>query len=319
MQKPLVKPQRLRPGDTIGLVTPASPLLSFRDIQRAGKVLRELGFNVKPGQYIRSRTGFLAGTDEQRAADINAMFAEPSVKGIFALRGGYGSARVLERLDWKLIGANPKVLLGHSDLTALLNAVHLRTGMVTFWGPTAGYDLGRSPSPFKIKWLKAVLCRTSPSLRLPGSSPGNRKQLDVLARHGVAEGPLTGGNLSLLTSLLGTPFEIETRGRILFIEDVDEEPYRMDRMLTQLSLAGKLRQAAGIAVGRCLNCESSGRMKRTFNLRQVLEDRLGSLGIPVVYGFPFGHESDKITLPLGVLARLDSERPSLTLLEPGVW
>ena len=318
MEKTIVRPQRLRPGDTIGLVAPASPLLSFRDIQRGSKVLRELGFKVMEGRYIRRRTGFLAATDEQRAADINAMFADPSVMGIFALRGGYGSARILERLDWKLIGANPKVLLGHSDLTALLSAVHLRTGMVTFWGPTAGYDLGRSPSPFKIKWLKAVICRTQPTLKLPGSSPGSRKKLSVLAGNGAAEGPLTGGNLSLLTSLLGTPFEIETRGRILFIEDVDEEPYRMDRMLTQLSLAGKLREAAGIAVGRCVNCESSGRMKRTFNLRQVLKDRLGNLGIPVVYGFPFGHESDKIALPLGVRARLDSERPSLTLLEPAV-
>ena len=318
MDKPLIKPLRLKPGDTVGLVTPASPPLDFRDIARAEKFLRGLGFNVLHGKNIRRRTGFLAGSDTERTADLHWMFAEPEVRGIFALRGGYGSGRLLELLDWKLIGSNPKVLVGHSDLTAVLTAIHSRTGMVTFWGPLAGYDLGRSPSPFKTRWLKAVTFKTSNELKLPGSPPGTRRRLRVLAGHGTAEGRLVGGNLSIITSLLGTPFEIDTRGRLLFFEDVDEEPYRIDRMLSQLALAGKFHQAVGIIVGHCVNCESSGRMRRTFNLSQVLKDRLGDLGIPVIYGSPLGHEPEKITLPLGVKARLDTERPGLTLLEAAV-
>ena len=318
MDKPLIKPRRLKPGDTVGLVTPASPLLDFRDIARAEKILRSLGLNVLHGKNIRRRTGFLAGSDTERAEDLHWMFTEPEVCGIFALRGGYGSSRLLELLDWKLIGSNPKVLVGHSDLTAILTAIQSRTGMVTFWGPLAGYDLGRSPSPFKTRWLEAVTFKTSKMLKLPGSVPGTRRRLRALAGHGTAEGPLIGGNLSIIASLLGTPFEIDTRGKLLFLEDVDEEPYRIDRMLNQLSLAGKLRQAAGIIVGYFVNCESSGRMRHTFNLSHVLKDRLGDLGIPVVYGTPLGHEPEKITLPLGVKARLDTEKPSLTLLEPAV-
>lgn len=316
--KPLIKPRRLKPGDTVGLVSPASPLLDFRDIARAEKVLRSLGFKVLHGKNIRRRTGFLAGSDLERAEDLHSMFAEPGVRGIFALRGGYGSGRILEYLDWDLIAANPKVVVGHSDLTAILMAIYSRTGMVTFWGPLAGYDLGRSPSPFKTRWLKAVTCRAYNELKLPGSPPGIRRRLRVLAGHGTAEGRLVGGNLSILTSLLGTPFEIDTKGRLLFFEDVDEEPYRIDRMLNQLALAGKLHQAAGIIVGYCVDCESSGRMRRTFNLSRVLKDRLGPLGIPVIYGSPLGHEPEKITLPLGVRARLESEKPGLTLLEAAV-
>ena len=318
MDKPLIKPAKLKPGDTVGLVTPASPLLDFRDIERAGKVLRSLGLNVLQGNNIRRRTGFLAGSDTERAEDLHRMFAEPAVRGIFALRGGYGSARLLELLDWKLIGSNPKVLVGHSDLTAILTAIQSRTGMVTFWGPLAGYDLGRSPSPFKTRWLEVVTFNSSNELKLPGSAPANRRRLRVLAGHGTAEGRLVGGNLSIIASLLGTPFEIDTRGKLLFFEDVDEEPYRIDRMLNQLALAGKLHQAAGIIVGYFVNCESSGRMRRTFNLSHVLKDRLGDLGIPVLYGAPLGHEPEKITLPLGVRARLDTKKPCLRLLESAV-
>lgn len=312
----LIKPPRLKAGDTIGLVAPASPLLSYRDVNRAAGVLSGLGFKVVEGEHIRSRHGFLAGEDSHRVADLEKMFADREVRGIFALRGGYGSARLLELIDWELIAANPKVLLGHSDLTALLNAVYQRTGMVTFWGPLAGYDLGRNSTPFKLKWLKAVVCRTRPELRLPQGPPGRRWR--IICQAEPVQGRLIGGNLSLLASLIGTAFEPDTGGAILFLEDVDEEPYRIDRMLGQLLMAGKLSAAAGIIVGKCENCEPQGRMRFSFRLHQVLRDRLGNLGIPVVYGAAIGHEPDKITLPIGVKARLDTEKGCLTLLEPAV-
>lgn len=247
------------------------------------------------------------------------MFSNPSVRAVMALRGGYGSGRLLELIDWDLLRANPKVLLGHSDLTALLNAVHERAGMVTFWGPMAGYDLGRSPSPFKIRHLRTVTSRTdTPSLRLPGSAPSPHRKLRVISP-GTAEGRLVGGNLSIIASLIGTPYELQTAGNLFFFEDVDEEPYKIDRMLNQLSLAGKLKDVVGIIVGRCVDCESSGRMKHSFPLSAVLQHWLAPLGVPVIYGLPIGHESDKLTLPIGVMARLEAgDRPAVTLLEPAV-
>ncbi len=314
------RPPALKAGDTVGLIAPASPLIDLRDIGRARRVLTGLGFRVLEGQHIRCRHGFLAGTDSQRAADIHRMFSDSSVRAVIAIRGGYGCGRLLELIDWDLLRANPKVLLGHSDLTALLNAAHQQAGMVTFWGPMAGYDLGRSPSPFKIRHLRMVTSRTDETslLRLPCSPPSPRRKLRIISP-GAAEGRLVGGNLSIIASLIGTPYEISTTGRLFFFEDVDEEPYKIDRMLNQLSLAGKLKDAAGIIVGRCVDCESSGRMKRSFALSEVLDHWLAPLGKPVIYGLPIGHESDKLTLPIGVTARLEAgDMPTVTLLEPAV-
>ena len=281
-------------------------------------MLTGLGFRVEEGSSIRRRHGFLAGNDSERADDIQRMFKDREVRAVIALRGGYGSGRLLDILDWDIIGANPKVLLGHSDLTALLNAVHQRTRMVTFWGPMAGYDLGRSPSLFKLRHLRSVTCSAAAPIRLPASPPSPRRKLRVISP-GKVEAPLVGGNLSIIASLIGTPYEIDTSGRLFFFEDVDEEPYKIDRMLNQLSLAGKLRDAAGIIVGYCVDCESSGRMRRSFRLAEVLDHWLSPLDVPVIYGLPIGHEGEKITLPIGVRARLDaSDKPSVTLLEPAV-
>ena len=317
MKDETVKPPALKAGDNVGLVAPASPLLDYADIHRAEQVLEGMGFRVKTGKFVRRRYGFLAGSDRERAEDLNAMFADREVKGVFGLRGGYGSGRLLELVDWDLVAENPKVLIGHSDLTALLTAINQRTGLVTFWGPLAGYDMGRHSSRFKTRWLRKVICGDDETLRLPAGPLSRRRRIRVISP-GRVEGRLTGGNLSIIASLIGTPFEIDTAGKIFFFEDVDEEPYRIDRMLNQLSLAGKLQAAAGIVVGRCVNCESSGRMKRSFRLREVLDGWLAPLGIPVLYGFPFGHEPDKITLPVGVRARIASQPPSLTLLEAAV-
>lgn len=315
----IVKPERLRNGDLVGLAAPASPLLNLRDLEFARRAIEEMGLRVRAGRSVRRRHGFLAGNDRERADDLMGLFADPEVRAVFALRGGYGSARILPLLDWELIRSNPKVLVGHSDLTALLTAVHQKTGLVTFWGPLAGYDLGRNPSPFKLRWLRRVLCEASSELRLPrGIDKGGSRRWRVISGGVPVSAPLTGGNLSLLSGLMGTPYEIETRGRLLFIEDVDEEPYKMDRMLGQLALGGKLDKAAGIVVGKCVNCEGTGRMKRTFRLREVLDDRLAGLGLPVIYGAPIGHETDKITLPLGIKAVLDPKRTSLILTEPAV-
>ena len=313
-----VRPPMLQRGDTVGLVAPASPLLDLRDIDRARKVLSDMGFRVKEGLHVRRRHGFLAGEDHLRTEDIQRMFEDRGVQAVMALRGGYGSGRLLEKLDWDLIAHNPKVLVGHSDLTALLNAANQRTGLITFWGPMAGYDMGRFPTLFKTRHFKTVTCSLESPLKLPASPAHPRRKLKVLSS-GTAEGRLVGGNLSIIVSLMGTSYEIDTTGKVFFFEDVDEEPYKIDRMLNQLALSGKLQSAAGIVVGRCVNCESTGRMRRTFRLVDVLDNYLSGLGVPVVFGHPIGHETEKITLPIGVMARLEaSPRPSLTLLEPAV-
>lgn len=313
MPLPIVKVNKLGAGDTIGLVTPASPLLDFRDILRAKKVLESHGLKVKEGLHIRNRTGFLAGSDLERAEDINRMFADPEVAAIMGLRGGWGSARILKHLDWEIIAANPKALIGHSDLTALLNTINQKTGMVTFLGPMAGYDMGRIPTPFKRRWFRKVLMEPTSPLDIPRGRSG-RKWLSLSSGTPV-EGRIVGGNLSIVNSLMGTPYEIQCTDSILVLEDVDEEPYKIDRMLCQLANAGKLDQAAGIVIGRCVNCESSGRMKYTYRLMEVLEGWFAGAGKPVIYGPPVGHEKEKVTLPLGIPARLDSENLHFTLLE----
>ena len=313
MPLPTVKVNKLAPGDTIGLVTPASPLLDFRDIHRAKKVLQSIGLSVKEGLNIRKRTGFLAGSDQERAEDINRMFADPAIDAIMGLRGGWGSARILNLLDWDTIASNPKPLIGHSDLTALLNAVNQKTGIVTFLGPMAGYDMGRMSTPFKQRWFDKILMKPSAPLDIPRGRSGG-KWVNLSSSPPV-EGKIIGGNLSIVNSLMGTPYEIECEGCILVLEDVDEEPYKIDRMLCQLANAGKLDQAAGIVMGKCVNCESSGRMKYTFRFMDVLENWFKRAGKPVIYGPPVGHEVDKVTLPLGIMARLDSENLKFTLLE----
>jgi len=315
----LSKPQRLRPGQTIGIIAPASSVSEFESIEMASDIVRSLGFEVKKGANLYERTNYLAGDDRDRAADVNAMFADDDVDAIFCLRGGYGTSRMLPYLDYETIAKNPKIILGYSDITALLNAIHRTTGLVTFHGPIALQNF----TDYTFGEYEKVLVKPSPRTIIGQAPPfeGRAGRIDKTNRltrivGGRATGPLIGGNLSLLAAVHGTPYEPDYDGAILFLEDVAEAPYRVDRMLTQLWLAGALAKVAGVAIGKFT--DTDGYDGNEFSIEDVLRMRFEPLGVPTLRGLMIGHVDDQTTVPLGVEAELDADAGTLTLLEAAV-
>lgn len=305
-----IKPKPLAPGCTIGIIAPASP--GDRETAEAGMAfLKARGFNIKLGKGVFASLGDIAGPDDLRAQDINTMFSDPEIDGIIALRGGYGAMRLLSLLDYTAIRNNPKVFVGYSDITALHLSIHQRTGLITFHGPMAASDFGKNPPDYTVEaFLRAVTCPQPLGLinTPPETSP-------VVISEGTAAGTLVGGNLSLISATLGTPYEIDTSGKILFLEDVSEAPYRIDRMLTQLKLSGKLDAAAGIVLDVFAGCQEAADPD-SFSVEEVLQDRLGGLNKPVLYKLYYGHTPLKATLPVGVKAALNNN--CLTILEAAV-
>jgi muramoyltetrapeptide carboxypeptidase len=298
------KPPLLRRGDRVGLIAPASPPTDG-DIGLATAHVESLGLVPVLGRYVQERDGYLAGSDAQRAADFNTMARDADIRAIVAIRGGYGTMRILTLLDYQAIRRDPKIVMGFSDLTAILNAVAARSGVVTFHGPVGAH--GSSWSGAARTYLEDALFTAVPrQLRVEGAQP-------IVA--GRARGRLAGGNLSLIASLVGTPFAVPAADSLLFFEETQEAPFRIDRMLTQLDLSGELSAARGVLVGQCTKCigESS-----TQSASQVIAERLRSLGRPATAGAPVGHIATQWVVPIGVLAELDATAGTLTLLEPAV-
>jgi muramoyltetrapeptide carboxypeptidase len=305
----LLRAPGLREGDTVALLAPAGPLASPEELKRAEDIVCSLGLvpRVMPGASLK--LGYLAGSDEQRAADFNEAVRDPQVRGIFALRGGYGTMRMLDRIDYDAIRRDPKVILGYSDLTALLNAVTRQTGLITFHGPVAALS---DFTENEVRWLRAAVMTAESlgALHVP-----NARILSA----GVARGRLAGGNLSLIAALTGTPYQIDLSGAILIIEDVDEAPYKIDRMLTQLRLSGAFARVAGIVAGGWTNCDVDADHRYAgMRLADVLTDRLSDLGVPVLLDLPIGHIDEQWTLPLGAGASLDAAARTLTITESAV-
>ncbi|MFP4481963.1 MAG: LD-carboxypeptidase [Thermovirgaceae bacterium] len=310
----MLKPRALVTGDVIALVSPSSPSPP-ESFDKARAAVEGLGFRVKPAPGCREALGYLAGPDEVRARDINEMFADPEVKGIFCLRGGDGATRILDRIDARTAARNPKVFLGYSDITVLHAVLNKKAKLCTFHGPMPASDFTRKTfSGYVSENLLKALCKVEP---LGDIHPHDSKPLLETLVPGVAEGELVGGNLALVCSLLGTPWEIDTRGKILILEDTDEPPYRIDRMLTQLRLAGKLHEAAGIFLGQFTNVKPKN-PKRTFTLREIFETVVAPVGRPTLLNGCFGHGDYKVTLPLGARARIGGDVPRFTILEAGV-
>lgn len=314
----LRKPPRLRAGDTVGLVVPATPMGDRFDMELVADNVRAMGLKPKIAPHALTRTGYFAGEDEARAADVNAMFADDEVKAVFAVRGGWGCARILPHIDWEVVKANPKLLLGYSDITALHMAMVARAGFGTVHGPNAGGAWG------KLSWdsFRAVAFEgATPTYANPVAKDDRLVQragrIRTL-RGGKARGRLLGGNLTIVSSLMGTPWLPDFDGAILFLEDVDEAEYRIDRMLTQLALGGVLDKVAGVAFGQCTNCRASGPSLGAFTLSEVLEHHLTPLGVPVFQGLEFGHIDNQFSLPVGVMAEIDADAGTLRLLEPAV-
>ncbi|MBT8380603.1 MAG: LD-carboxypeptidase [Ignavibacteria bacterium] len=317
-QRNLFKPRRLSKGETIALVTPGSYITEKEKGQSINSI-RKLGLNVTYSDRLMQKHGYFSATDKERAADLNEMFEREDVQGIMCARGGYGSARILPYLDYNLISNNPKPFIGFSDATAVHYALYKNSNLITFHGPVSISTFSR----FSTKNFEDVLVNPTFETQMLNSNNENNYNpygITTIAE-GIAEGELVGGNLSIVTSLIGTEYDIDFSGKIIFLEEFLEEPYRVDRMLTQMQQAGKFENALGIALGVFKLCESPKKnpsFSGSFNLMEVLIDRLGNLEIPVVYGLSFGHVVDKLTLPFGVKAELNSELQQLKLLEQAV-
>ncbi len=318
----LIRPQHLSPGATLGLIAPASAPPDPRTIDRSIGVLEQLGFKVKLAPNVRSRHGYLAGTDRDRANDLMQMFRDRRVHGILCVRGGYGTARLLPLLDYGVIRDHAKVFVGYSDITSLHCAFLTKANLISFHGPMLNSDLNSAELPdfTRQSFLRALSRPLTLGERSPVSiSQGYRRKTVKILRGGVARGQLIGGNLTLLGTTIGTPWQPPFRDRILFLEDLSEQPYRFDRMLTHLLNCGLLQQVAGIAIGLNADCEDP-RAKRAKEYRQTLEDvlkeRLLPLKIPVVTGLPFGHVPHNATLPVGAQVTLDAERGDLLISQP---
>lgn len=312
----IVKPKKLVAGDTVGIISPASPATA-ENFEKAVANIESYGLKPKIGKSARNRNGYLAGTDQERLDDLHAAFADKEVKGIWCVRGGYGAGRLLPQIDFRLIAKNPKVLIGYSDITALHLAISQNTGLVTFHGP----DATTAPVEYTKKNALGVIMNPTAPYRIESSefnrsNPAEHFKTQVISP-GMARGRLTGGNLSLVSALAGTPFGLrDTKGKLLFLEDVGEQPYRIDRMLTQVRQSIDMRQLAGIALGIFEDCEAKSPGAQT--LLDVIRDRLGDLGIPVIYGLSFGHIREQFTLPMGIEAELDTASASMTFLETAV-
>ena len=314
----LIKPPRLRPGDLVGLIAPGG-YADDRLIEKAVQNIEALGLRVKVGTYIRAVHGNYAGSSQQRLADLHAMFLDPEVKMIWPIRGGSGCISLLSKLDYGMIRRHPKILLGYSDITALHLAIYNKTGLVTFHGPVASSTLADYPR----EHMMAVLCDPQPSYTIP-MAPENALKAETMPHFGIrtltsgtATGPLLGGNLSIVAALCGTPYAADFRKGLLFLEEVDEAPYRLDRWMTQLDLSVGFANAAGVMMGICEDCApEEGR--RSLSLDETFEQHLKPLTVPAVTGYSIGHIRHQFTIPVGVRARLDTAAQTVTLLEAAV-
>lgn len=302
-------PRRLEKGDTVGIISPSSPP-NLENLQKALPFIEGLGLKIKMGKSVEAKNGYLAGSDDERLADLHSMFEDPEVKGIICAGGDYGAARYTEHIDFGMIKENPKVFWGYSDITFLHTAIGQYADLVTFHGPMLASDVGKEEfhersgrmfgqlfGPFELHYTEEVAPLTS----IVG---------------GVAEGELVGGNLSLIRSGIGTKFELDTKGKILLIEDIDEVPYQVDEMLNHLRMARKFDEVAGIVIGDFKNADPK-KPEKSLTLDQVFDDYFKDLKVPVVKGFKIGHCEPHFSIPLGAKARLDGDALTLTVL-PGV-
>lgn len=302
----------------VGLIAPGG-VVDDALIQKCVANLEALGFTVKTGRNLRAAHGGYAGSLRQRLEDLHEMFSDREVAAIWPARGGSGSAALLAHIDYALVRRRPRILIGFSDVTALHLAMLRHAGLVTFHGPVASSTF----SDFSVAQMNAVLMEPAPTRTLPMADENLEKAKEIpqfrprVFHGGVAEGRLVGGNLSIVCALTGTPYGVHAAGSLLFFEEIGEAPYRIDRMLTQLQLAGTLAQARGIVMGVFQRCEPAGG-EPSLSLSETLEERMAEVRVPAAYGYSFGHIPQQVTIPVGIKARLDTSARTITLLEPAV-
>lgn len=314
----VIKPPRLKEGNIVGLVAPGS-FVDKDAVDETVENLRGLGLEAHYTDNLMHKSGYLAGSDENRAEDLNYMFQTDKVDAIMCVRGGYGCTRILPLLDYDLIRKNPKILIGYSDVTALLYALYAETGLVSFHGPVGISTF----NDYSVDYMRRTIMEPQSKLELVSTDEDEDEDAykAYTITEGTAEGRLIGGNLTMMDVMIGTKYDVSYKNKIVFIEEVREEPYRVDRMLTRMRQAGKFDGAAGIVCGVFKKCEvdkDDPSFDESYTLKEVMQDRLGDLGIPVIYGLSFGHIENKFTLPVGINTRLDTSDETLTLLESAV-
>lgn len=318
---PILKPKRLQIGDKVGLVAPAW-LITENDLKLSIERVKHVGFEPVYTDRILGRQGYFSGSDIERAHDFNSMIGNPEIKGIIFANGGYGCTRILNLIDYEQIKLNPKIIIGFSDNTALINSIYQKTGLITFHGPisrTIHHDFNR-------QHFENIVINPTDKYLIESSDDDLQKSESDKAfdrytiNSGIVQGKLIGGNLTLICSMIGTPDQIDLTDKIVMIEDIGEEPYRIDRMLTQLIESGQLIKASGIAFGICKGCDKSDKSiaPNSFTLRQVIEERIKPLKIPAVYGLSFGHNQNNFTFPIGLNAKLNADNMTIKLTEKAV-
>jgi muramoyltetrapeptide carboxypeptidase len=312
---PRILPKRLNKGDLIGLVTPGSSV-SEEELTDCISKLEGLGFRTTHNDTVLSEYGYFAGPDQERADELMAMFAREDVNAIWCVRGGYGSIRILDLLDYEVIRQNPKALIGYSDITAILTAIYQESGLVTFHGPVVTSEF----NSFSKRSIRKVLMYPAEDYKYPYKREKETRENPEYDRYtltgGVAEGELIGGNISVLDSIIGTRFETDFKDKLVYLEDVGEKTYRIDKMVFHLLSGTNLKQAAGIVMGVFDECNINE--EPTLSLREALDDLLKPLGIPVSYGLSFGHIKRQFTIPTGIRTEFDADKNTFRLLEPAV-
>lgn len=315
----VIIPKKLKKGDTIAIISPASAIFESEPYEIAKETFEAMGLKVKFGKFTRSRHGHLAGTDEERAEELMNMFRDDSISAIIALRGGSGSARILNKLDYKIIKSNPKIFIGYSDITALHLAIFEKTGLVTFHGPVAISTW----NSFTYSYLEKLLFEgeavryENPSEKEPFLAQTKNRIRTITP--GTAKGELLGGNLSVLTGLMGTEyFPGNWKNKILYLEDVGEKIYAVDRMMTQLQLSGVLGQISGFVFGKCNDCNPGGSGYGSLTMEEVIDHYIKPLEIPAFSGAMIGHIDDNAMIPNGINAEINAEKGTIQLLNPAV-
>jgi muramoyltetrapeptide carboxypeptidase len=312
--KSFLRPKALRRGEVIGLVAPAGALWRPDRVEGCVRYLEGQGYRVEVGAHALGNDGAFSGTDDERLCDLNGMLRDPRIRAILALRGGYGTPRLLDRIDYAAVRRDPKIVVGYSDITALQMALYRKTGLVSFSGPLGAVEFASAPDPVTEEsfWRLVTSRRTRGRLPLPDDEPL------VTRQKGLGEGPLLGGCLSLVVALLGTPFSPDYRGAVVALEDVHEQFHRIDRMITQLRLAGVLGRATGLLLGRFTHTTAADLAHPFHDLEAVWQSVLQGVTAPILAGFPYGHVPRKVTLPWGIPVRVDGKKQAVSLLESAV-
>jgi muramoyltetrapeptide carboxypeptidase len=305
-----ILPKGLKAGDLIGITAPAGSIWNKAHIEKIKGILHEQGFKTKVGKTVYAQEGYLAGSDELRATELMDFFKDPTVKAILTMRGGWGCARILDRLDYNIIRENPKIIIGFSDITSLVNAIHSQTGMITFHGP-CGYS---SWGKFTLDQVKQTLVGGH---AFTLKNPQEYEAPLITYQHGKATGELIGGNLTVIATMIGTKYEPNWFQKLLFLEEIGEEPYRIDRLLWQLKQAGAFEQINGLILGSFKNC-SPEEPSKSFSLAEVFEQHFNAAKFPVYYGAAIGHIGPKFTVPIGAKAQMDADMYTIQILESSI-